>query len=271
MSKMSLSSIVSGPEKKPYRMVLLGVEKVGKSTFAASAPNAVVIPIAGETGIDALDCAKFPVANSYGELIDAVAVLGKEDHNFKTLVIDSASALEPLIIEKLLREYGVSSFSKVDGGYGSQFIALQQAWWGFCRVLDRLRDVKGMNIILIGHVVAKVFSAPGEESYDKYTFDINNKSANALNRWADITAFAKTEIMVIKHIEGLKEKKVGRESKKGRMLYTRSNPAYPCGSRDPYGQIPEVIPLDYKVFEDEVNKVTANWSADEDIPAESVN
>ena len=55
--------------------------------------------------------------------------------------------------------------------------------------LDALRDEKNMGSILIGHVKTKEFNDPESDPYTTYMFDINEKAANAVYRWADLVAF----------------------------------------------------------------------------------
>ena len=55
-----LDSIQSGKENRPPRIMIYGAEGVGKSTFAASAPNPVFIQT--EDGLGEIDCCKFPLA-----------------------------------------------------------------------------------------------------------------------------------------------------------------------------------------------------------------
>ena len=59
-----LSQISSGVCVRAPRIILLGVEKIGKSTFAAGANRPVFLPIKGEEGIDELDVDKVPVCNT---------------------------------------------------------------------------------------------------------------------------------------------------------------------------------------------------------------
>ena len=66
-----IASITKGIVDRPPRILLHGVEKIGKSTFASQFPNAIILPIKGEEGIDALDVASFPVINSYTDCCEA--------------------------------------------------------------------------------------------------------------------------------------------------------------------------------------------------------
>ena len=82
-----LETIQTGRENKPPRIMVYGQEGVGKSTFGASAPGAIFIQT--EDGLGEIDCRKFPLARNFGDVVAALTALRDEDHNFRTVVIDS--------------------------------------------------------------------------------------------------------------------------------------------------------------------------------------
>ncbi|MCS6901519.1 MAG: MAPEG family protein, partial [Myxococcales bacterium] len=77
---------------RPLRVVLYGVEGVGKSTFASQAPDPIFL--CAEEGAVGLDVARFPTAHTWIEVLEAIRVLTHEEHPYKTLVIDSLDWLE---------------------------------------------------------------------------------------------------------------------------------------------------------------------------------
>ena len=62
-----------------------------------------------EDGLGTLDVMAFPLARSYGEVIEALDALLVEDHDFETLVVDSLDWLEPLIWAQVAREGGATA------------------------------------------------------------------------------------------------------------------------------------------------------------------
>jgi hypothetical protein len=239
---------------RPPRMILLGVEKIGKSTFASKANTPIFIPIKQEEGIDALNVAKFPVCNTLQDVQEAIGVLCSEDHEYQTVVIDSASALEPVIWDAVCTENNVDSIEKVGGGYGKGYIEALERWREIMEGLDYLRAEKNMASIIIGHVKVKRFDDPERDSYDQYQFDINEKVANALYRWADFIGFANTKVMVKEEKAGFDKKKRAVDAANGnRFLLTQKTPAHPGGGRGVYGQLPHELPLDWQAFQDAVS------------------
>ena len=79
---------------KPARIIIHSDPGLGKTTFGACAPAPVFIQTV--YGLGNLDATAFPLARSFGDVMEAVATLYTEKHDFKTLVVDSLDWLEPL-------------------------------------------------------------------------------------------------------------------------------------------------------------------------------
>ena len=246
----SLESISRGVQHRAPRIVCLGGAKVGKSTFAAGANNPIFLPVKGEEGIDALDVARFPAAESFDDVIGMLGVLYNEQHDHQTVVIDSTSALEPLLWQNVCRANNVDGIEKVGGGYGKGYTEALDRWRLMTDWLDALRAQKNMASILIGHVKVKTFNDPTVDAYDTYTFDINDKASAMLYRWADCILFANTKAAVTKEDQGFNKTKARAiDTAAGqRFLYTQKRPAHPGGGRGAYGQIPYELPLEWQAF-----------------------
>lgn len=251
---INLKSITRGAQLKAPRIVLLGVEKIGKSTFAAGAEAPIVLPIRQEEGVDALDVAKFPTLQSFTDVRDALGSLADQDHDFKTVIVDSASALEPVIYKDVCDSENAASIEKVGGGYGKGYTEALSRWRELMQALDYLRENKNMASILIGHVKVKRFDDPLNESYDQFQFDINDKASAALFRWADFIGFANTKTFVKKEQSGFGAEK-GKAIDAGagqRYLFCQKSPAFPAGGRGPYGKLPNDLPLNWPAFKEAV-------------------
>lgn len=248
MANIQLSSVKRDVIVRPPRMVLLGVEKVGKSTFAAGAPNAIFIPVNLEEGVDELPVAKFPVCRSFNEILGCITALAKEEHDFETVVLDSASAAEILIWETVCKEANVDSIEKVGGGYGKGYGEALNKWAELLEGLDTLRERKKMASVIIGHTKVKRFDDPERESYDAYQFDINEKAASMVYRWADSICFAKFAVRIAKEDVGFNKKKVKAIDEQERVLCTQKSPVHPGGGRGIYGRLDCELDLSWEAF-----------------------
>ncbi len=260
-----LASISTGPGLRPPRIVLLGVEKIGKSTFAAGADSPIFLPIKGEEGIDDLDVPQFPLTQNVENVFEAFSTLYTDKHSHKTVVLDSASAFEPLIWKQVCQKHGnVDSIEKVGGGYAKGYTEALHEWRQITVALDALRNHRNMAIIIVGHVLVKRFDDPAGDSYDQYQFDLHAKAANLLYRWADVILFANTKVVVKETDVGFgKTKGRGLDNAGGqRFLYTQKHPAHPGGGRGAYGRLPYELPLSWANFQDAVAAV-ANQQQEE--------
>lgn len=268
---INLSSLSTDAQIKAPRIVLLGVEKIGKSSFACGdrvengvvttygENSPVVISIRGEEGSDAFPVAKFPTAQNFEAVLEEIAALYKEEHSFRTVVIDSASALEPIIWDKLCRDTSVASIEKVGGGFGKGYVEALGLWRKLLSGLDALRDSKNMASIIIGHVKVKSVNNPDADSYDAYQFDINDRASNLLFRWADLILFANVKVVVRKEDTGFGEKARAIDTTNGkRYLYTQKRPSHPGGGRGIYGQLPYELPFDWHSFKNAVAQIQTN-------------
>ena len=263
---ISLASISKGAQIRAPRIVILGSPKIGKSTFACGSRfdggklaetglnSPIVIPIKGEEGIDALDVASFPTAQSYDDVIACITALLTEEHEYRTVVIDSMSALEPLIWDQACKQHNCSSIEEVGGGYGKGYTEAAYKWREITQGLDALRENKGMASILIGHVQVKRFDDPNGDSFDQYQSDINGKASAVVTKWADLILFCNTKVAVKKEEVGFNKKKArGIDTNAGaRFLFTQNRPAHPGGGRGIYGALPYELPLDWAAFQNAV-------------------
>lgn len=236
-SNFSLDSITTGKKVRPYTALLYGVPGVGKTTFAAGLKDPVFIFT--EPGQGLLSVSAFPDVTDYGDLDGALlALLG--EHHYRTLVIDSLTALESIIIESVCREGGKKSIG--DFAYGKGWTRVTTMWEQLLRRLDQLRNKRGMNIVLIGHAIVKKFEDPLQvDAFDQYRINIRREeSREIIAAWVENILFANFRVTVVEK-DG-KNRAVGSSS---RILYTEQCPAFIAKNR--YG-LPRELPLDPEAF-----------------------
>ena len=183
-----LNQIHSGPRRMPPRLLIYGVEGVGKSTTASQAPRPIFIPT--EDGLDQISCDSFPLAKSYRDVIGALTALHQEEHSYQTVVLDSLDWLERLIWDEICREFGVRSIEKADGGYAKGYTHALTPWREVLAGLDALRNQRGMAVILLAHAKVEKFEDPESAAYDRYSPRLHKHASALLVEWADAVLFA---------------------------------------------------------------------------------
>ena len=242
-----LENIKSGKQPMPPRIEVYGVEGIGKSSFAASAPNSVFIQT--ENGLSEIDCHKFPLANSFSDVMEALNALYQEKHDFQTVAIDSLDWLERLIFDEVCREYGVRSVEKADGGYSRGYVHALTHWRKIIGFLEALRDEKGMACILIAHSKIEKFEDPESSAYDRYSPRLH-KHANALiSEWVDAVLFATRKFRTQKEDAGFNRERtiaapLGADGGE-RILRTVGGPA--CVAKNRFN-LPAELPLSWDAF-----------------------
>lgn len=233
-----LASITKGIVEKPYRICLYGQPGVGKSTFAAGAPNPVFL--CGEDGTANLDIARFPKPESWQDVIDSVRSLIEEAHEYKTLVIDTLDAIEPLCWALVAGKAKKVSIDEI--GYGKGHNAALDEWRLLISSIERLWLMKKMNIIMVAHSVVKPFKNPEAEDYDRYELKLHNKASGFIREWCDCVLFARHESFVSKDNDNKRAKGI---SSGDRIIHTQFTAAFDAKNR--YG-LPVKLPLDFNAF-----------------------
>lgn len=237
-----LETIQSGRENRPPRIMIYGQEGCGKSTWASHAPKPVFIQT--EDGLGEIECSKFPLVKSHGEAISQLTALRDEPHDFQTVVIDSVDWFERLIFDEVCREYGVRTIEKADGGYGRGYSRALDYWGKLARLLEELRDKRGMMAILIAHSKVERFADPENAAYDRYMPRMHKFASHFLVEWCDAVFFASKKFRVQKEDSRAIATPIGADGGE-RTLRTTGSAA--CTAKNRYSLPPE-IPLSWNAF-----------------------
>lgn len=241
-ARMSLASVTKGRRREPRRILLYGVPKIGKTTFAAQAPNPIFIESVREQGSGEQETQRFQPCESWEDIFDAIKALENESHDRKTVVIDTLDAFEPLIWDFLCREEGVKDKEKYGGGFNKWVDAEVREWNRMLQALDRLRSKKGMEYILLAHSMIEVYNNPSGENYDRFALKVHKKSAAFIIGSVDVCLFAQHETAYKK--DG--NRKYKGKSTGARVIQTEYNAAWVAGNRY---SLPSKIPLSWADFD----------------------
>lgn len=223
----------------PPRIVVHGVQGVGKSTFAANAYKPIFLPF--EDGLTGIETDAFPLLTSFEQALQALDSLATEQHEFGTVVIDSLDWLEPLIWNKVARDAGKDSIEAIP--YGKGYIEATAYWR---QVLDRLGKLRerGMATILIAHTEVKRFDAPDMDAFDRYVLKLHRSAAALVVEWADVVGLAQVETAIKKEAQGFQNRVRGVATGR-RVLRVNEAPAYIAKNRF---SLPDPLPLDWSAL-----------------------
>ena len=244
---INLKSLRKGSVARPPRIILYGTHGVGKSSFAAQADKPVFIQT--EEGLDALDVTAFPLARSYDEVMEAIGSLYSEDHDFGTVVLDSADWMEQLIFKQVAINHKINNIE--DMGYGKGYTFAVDLWRNVMEGFDLLRNEKNMQVIFLAHTQIKRYDDPLVDSYDRYMLDLHKGGAAIISEWCDLLMFANYRVNTVKSDVGFNQKKTRAVGAGERVLHTQERPGWVAKSR---WALPESMPLNYENFSTELAK-----------------
>jgi hypothetical protein len=242
-----LTGITYGIQPKPIFCLIHGLDGVGKTTWACGAPKPVFLGL--ESGTNQSNVARLPKPESLGEFLNQLAGLQKQEHPFKSIVIDSIDWLEPLIWKQVCAEGQVKTIEDYGGGFGKGYTRALEIWRGVLRQLDEL--ALRYHVILIAHSKIKRFDDPQLPSgYDRYILQLNDQAAAAVRQAVDAVLFASFKEKV-KQVS----KTVGKGLGEGeRVLYCEHRPAFDAKNRF---NLPFELELSWKAFASRVKEFYA--------------
>jgi len=203
---MLLSGVKKQARNLPNRLVMHGVEGVGKTSFAQGSHKPITLMSSGETGLETLitagqleEVAHMPEIHQWLQLLSILDQLRDEDHDYRTVVLDTFNGFERLCFEHVCRTQYKGNFGK-DG-----FFAYQEGpnaslteWRRLLFKLDQLRErKKGMSVIVLCHSRVNKFSNPEGQDYHRYIPDMHEKVWGLSHKWADIVLFANYHQIVV--------------------------------------------------------------------------
>ncbi len=249
-----LDTIQTGPQERPRRVLVYGTQGIGKSTFAANAPKPIFIQT--EDGIDGIHCSRFPQAQNFDEVMQALGDLYAEEHVFKTVVIDSLDWLEKLIWAEVCKRRGVESIDDI--GYAKGYSFALTYWREFLDGLAALRNDKGLSIIFIAHAKIETFQNPETESYDRYCPNLHKHVAALVQEWCDEVFFATYKVHTKNTDEGFNKKRAQGIGTGERVMRTCERPAHLAKNRL---DLPEELPLEWAAYAHFVTESTQQKGA----------
>ena len=225
-------NITSGPTATAQKVVLYGVEGIGKSTFASQFPNPVFIDTEGSTSN--MNVQRLDNPNSWQMLLDEVNYV-KQSRICSTLIIDSADWAERICKEHLAV---LGKWTDSNNDYGAKYIALEKE---FGLLINKLSDLVelGINVVLTAHAKLKKKEEPDQMgAFDRYQLKMEDKTGAIVKEWADMVLFANYEMTVLTDEKTKSKKATGGH----RVMYATHYPGWDAKNR--HG-LPDKLPFEF--------------------------
>lgn len=220
--------IIKGKIERAQKIVLYGVEGIGKTTFASKFPDVLFIDTEDSTTHMSVNRLERPT--SLAMLVEQLKWV-KNTKPCKTLAIDTLDWTETLVKQHIVSTHNVDSIEKVEKGYGKGYTILEEQFGKLLNLLNDIIDV-GIHVVLLSHAKVVRFEDPTEiGAYDRWELKLEKKVAGKVKEWADALLFANYEVSVI-NVDGRGSTKGKNKAQGGeRKLYVEHSPAYDAKNR----------------------------------------
>jgi len=194
---MSLLEQVGKPADRPIVATICGDSGLGKTTLAATFPTPIVIR--AEDGLQAISedlrPDAFPMVDGPDSLWDQIRTLLSEDHNYKTLIIDSVTALERMFIQSVIDSDSKNprTINQALGGYGAGLNAVATMHQRLRQGCGMLNTRKGMHIVFVAHADTETIELPDSDPYTRYNLRLGKKSVAPYVDDSDVVGFLKLQ------------------------------------------------------------------------------
>lgn len=227
-----LNNVKYGIQRRAERIIIYGPEGVGKSTLASGFPNPIMLDT--ENGSSHIDVPRIN-CREYSDILDAITALAEEQHDFKTVIIDSIDWAERLMIADFLKAFNKKNGSQhkniEDIGYGKGYKMIETTAMDLLSRLNRLLDI-GMDVVLVGHSRRVKFEMPETAgAYDKHELNLTKYVSPVVKEWSDAMFFCNF-LVTVQNGKG--------QGGTQRMVYTA--PAAPWEAKNRHG-MPAMMPM----------------------------
>lgn len=229
---MSLMATISKPQDRPVLMTVCGDAGTGKTSLAATFPKPIFIR--AEDGLQAIPAAQrpdaFPILRGPQDLWDQMIALLQENHDYKTLVIDSVTALERMFVQDVLdSDKKAKSINQAMGGYGAGPAAVAAMHQRVRKAAGLLNERKGMHVVFVAHADVETMRLPDADDYMRYSLRLPSKSLPPYVDDVDLVGFLRLETFT-KGADGERKKAI---STGDRQLVCHADAA--CVSKNRFG------------------------------------
>lgn len=197
---MALADQIQKPTDGPLICTIAGEPGMGKTTLAAAFPKPLFIraedglqSVPSEMRPDAL-----PLVRDVEMLREQLKMVLSEEHGYKTLVIDSVTALEQMFHKHIVDNdpNKPRSINQAMGGYGAGLAAVAALHASVRQGCGKIAERRGMHIVFLAHADTETLDLPDREPYTRYSLRLGKKSLQPYVDDVQLIGYVKLETIL---------------------------------------------------------------------------
>ena len=197
-----LSNVISNPTPSAPKGIIYAGPGVGKTTFAASPDQQIILDCENGAGSGAIETylgkaiVRSPYLETWAEIENWLTAIQNDKHDYRVVAIDTIDWLLRRLEEHVAGTQGAmnQTLNKSHGGYGNGKQVLKNYIYRcLLPMFDRIVN-RGIALLLLAHAKRTDITDTDGITVEKTAPDLQDEYLNTFVEWADFVCLARKDV-----------------------------------------------------------------------------